>query len=220
MALSNFTKNYGIVSSSPNSSFRVFNHDSGSAQSDKVLLVLVTMANTVNFSSATYDGVTMTNVLSQGFGGLQQRQRVYALSNPSDGNNQFRVNFTGNQWNGVSIACYTFIGCAGVGSTGKDGGTATPHNRNLSCSDGSIVMVTGVSNNAFQNFDIGGTQTPLYQHNTNKQTAGAISNNVSAGLVLCQTKVNSGTVTNVRVEMLEASAPPSGNQGNFLMMFN
>lgn len=228
MSLSNFTKNYGIVSSSPNSNFRVFNHNSGSAQSDKVLLVLVTMSNSVNFGSATYDGVTMTNVLSQGFGGLQQRQRVYALSNPSDGTNQFRVNFVGNgtstpasQWSGVSIACYTFIGCAGVGSTGKNGGSSTPNSKSLTCSDGSIIMLAGVSNNAFQNFVIDGvSKSTLYQHNTNKQTAGTLSNNVSAGSITCTSVVNYGTVTNIRVEMLEASAPPSGNSGNFLMMFN
>lgn len=221
MALSNFTKNYGIVSSSPNSGFRVFNHDSGSAQSDKVLLVLVTMANTVNFGNATYDGVTMTPVLSKNFNGLSQRQRVYSLANPADGTNQFRVSFTGNQWNGVSIACYTFIGCGGVGNTGINGGSTTPNSKSLTCSDGSIIMLTGISNNAFQNFVIDGvSKSTLYQHNTNKQTAGTLSNNVSAGSITCTSVVNSGNVTNVRVEMLEASAPPSGNSGNFLMMFN
>lgn len=222
MALTNFTKNYGIVSSSPNSSFRVFNHNSGTSQSDKQLLVVVTMANTVNFGGATYNGVAMSNVLSQGFGGLGQRQRVYTLANPSDGNNQFKVNFTGNQWNGVSIACYTFIGCSGVGNTGKNGGSSTPNSKTLDCSEGSIIVATGVSNNAFQNFSIDGASLPaLYQHNVNKQTAGTISNNVSAGLIDVTTIVNSGNVTNVRVEMLEAGGvPPSGNSGNFLMMFN
>lgn len=222
MALTNFTKNYGIVSSSPNTNFRVFNHNSGTAQSDKQLLVVVTMANTVNFGSATYNGVTMTPVLSKNFSGLSQRQRIYTLASPADGTNQFRVNFTANQWNGVSIACYTFIGCSGVGNTGVNGGSTTPNSKTLSCSNGSIIVATAISNNAFQNFSIDGVSLPtLYQHNVNKQTAGVISNSVSAGLIDVTSVVNSGNVTNIRVEMLEAGGtPPSGNSGNFLMMFN
>ena len=221
MALSNFKKNFALVSSAPNQNFRVLNHDSGSAQSDKVLLVVVTMATTAGFGSATYDGVTMTSVLGKTFSGLSQRQKIFSLANPSDGTNEFRVNFSGNQWNGVSIACYTFIGCGGVGNTGINGGSSTPNSKSLTCSDGSIIMLTGISNNAFQDFKFNGVNFPtLYQWNTNKQTAGTLSNNVSAGSITCTSVVNSGNVTNIRVEMLEASAPPSGNSGNFLMMFN
>ena len=184
MALTNFTKNYGIVSSSPNTNFRVFNHNSGASQSDKQLIVVVTMANSVNFGNATYNGVTMTPVLSKNFNGLSQRQRIYTLASPTDGTNQFRVDFTGNQWNGVSIACYTFIGCSGIGNTGQSGGSSSPNSKTLTCSDGSIILASGISNNAFQNFSIDSTSVPvLYQHNTNKQTAGAISNNVSAGVI-------------------------------------
>lgn len=222
MALTNFTKNYGIVSSSPNSNFRVFNHNSGTAQSDKQLLVVVTMKTGVNFTNATYNGVTMSVVLSQTFSGLSQRQKIFTLANPSDGNNQFRVNFTGNQWGGVSIACYTFIGCSGVGNTGVNGGSSTPNSKTLSCSDGSMIVATAISINAFQNFSIDSVSLPpLYQHNVDKQTAGVISNNVSAGLIDVTSVVNFGNVTNVRVEMLESGGtPPSGNSGNFLMMFN
>ena len=162
MALSNSSKNYGIVTSSPNRNFRVFNHDTGSAQSGKQLLVLITMQRTVQFTGASYDGVSMPNstlVLYQDFSGLSQRQIVYTLANPSDGNNEFRVNFSGNQWGGVSIACYTFIGCGGVGNTGQNGGSGTPNSKTLTCSNGSIIMMAGISNNAFQNFVIDGVFT-------------------------------------------------------------
>ena len=221
MALSNFTKNYGVVSSSPNTDYRVFNHDSGSAQSDKVLLVVCTMENSVNFSSATYDGVTMNSVLTKNYSALQQRQKIFSLANPSNGTNEFRVNLSGNQLNDVSIACYTFIGCSGIGNTGRNGGISTPNSKTLTCSDGSIIMLCGISASGFQNFVIDGvSKSTLYQHNTNKQTAGALSSPVSAGSINCKSVVNSGTVTNLRVEIQEASAPPSGNSGNFLMMFN
>jgi hypothetical protein len=179
------------------------------------------MANTTSFTSATYNGVVMTPVLSQNFTGLSQRQIVYTLQNPADFVNQFRVSFSANQWNGVSIACYTFLGCSGIGSTAVDGGSATPNSKTLICSNGSIIMVTGISNNGFQNFSVdGGSLFPLYQHNVNKQVAGAISTNVSSGVKDVTTAVNSGNVTNLRVEMLEAGGtPPSGNSGNFLIMF-
>ena len=222
MALSNFKKNYSIVSSSPNSGFRVLNHDSGSAQSDKVLLVVVTMASTTNYTGATYDGNTMTQEAYLNLGTLQQRQIVYSIANPSDGTNQFRVNFSGNQWAGVSIACYTFIGCSGIGNTVVNGGSTTPHTQTLSCSNNSIIMCTGVSNNAFQPFVIDSVSyTALFSHNTNKQVAGVLSNNVSTGTINVTSVVGSGDVTNLTVELQEAAAtPPSSNSGNFLMMFN
>lgn len=223
MALSNFKKNYSIVSSSPNTGFRVLNHDSGSAQSDKVLLVVVTMPRTTAYTGATYDGDTMTQEAYLDMGTLQQRQIVYSIASPSDGTNQFRVNFSGNQWGGVSIACYTFIGCSGIGNTGVNGGSTTPHTQTLSCSNNSIIMCTGVSNNAFQPFVIDGVSyTKLFSHNTNKQVAGALSNNVSSGTINVTSVVGSGDVTNLRVELQEAgtSPPSSGNSGNFLMMFN
>lgn len=222
MALTNFTKNYAIVTSSPTAGYRVLNHNTGSAQSDKVLLVSVTMANSVGYTGATYDGIAMTQVLQQNFSGLQQRQVVYKIANPTDGTNQFRVNFNGNQWGGVSIACYTFIGCSGIGNTGVTGGQTTPNSQTLTCSNGSMIMCTGISNNAFQNFNIDGDNlAPLFQHNTNKQVAGVLSNNVLAGSINVTANVNSGTVTNVRVEILESGGvPPTGNNGNFLMMFN
>lgn len=222
MALTNFTKNFGIVSSSPNTNFRVFNHNSGIAQSDKQLVVVVTMANTTNFGNASYNNVLMTPVLAQNFSGLSQRQRIYTIENPSDGTNQFRVDFTGNQWNGVSIACYTFIGCSGIGNTGVNGGSSTPNSKTLNCSNGSIILACAISNNAFQNFSIDNVSLPtLYQHNVNKQTSGVLSNNVSAGLIDVTSVVNFGNVTNIRVEILEAGGtPPTSNNGNFLIMFN
>lgn len=226
MALSNFTKNYGITQGIfPNANRRDFNHNSGSAQSDKVLLAVVTMANNRNFSGthAKYNGVTMTRHFNKNFSGLGQRQAVYSLINPSDGTNNFQVFFNGDQYSLVSIACYTFIGCSGVGATGVSGGSSTPNTKALTCSANSIIMLTGISvgSQAGQVYTISGSNySLLFQHNTNDQVAAVLSSNVSAGSVTCQTKVGSGNVTNVRVEILEASAPPSGNSGNFLIMFN
>tara|TARA_R110001606_G_scaffold376032_1_gene534503 strand:+ start:492 stop:737 length:246 start_codon:yes stop_codon:yes gene_type:complete len=80
----------------------------------------------------------------------------------------------------------------------------------------------GISNNAFTGIDIDGSARPLeIQHNTNKQVGGALSLvGLSAGSTSVVTKVTWSSVSNSRVEIKEASAPPSGNSGNFLMMFN
>tara|TARA_R100000544_G_C2202855_1_gene47642 strand:- start:72 stop:761 length:690 start_codon:yes stop_codon:yes gene_type:complete len=229
MSLSNFTKNYGISGppAYPNANKRYFNHNSGSAQSDKVLLVVATMANVYNnpnFTTATYGGVTMTRDIRKYFNGLQQRQVVYSLVNPSDGTNQLVLNISQPQYNGVSIACYTFIGCAGVGNSGVSGGVSTPNTKSLTCSANSIIMLTGISiqsqNGSPYRIGTQSSITQLFYHNVNDQVSGVLSSNVSVGSVTCQTKVTSGNITNIRVEMLEASAPPSGNSGNFLMMFN
>ena len=226
MALINYSRNFELIGSSPNRNFRVCNHDTGASASGKHLLVIITMQRTVQFTGASYDGVSMPNstlVLYQDYTGLSQRQIVYTLANPSDGNNQFRVNFNNNQWGNVQISCYTFIGCAGVGNTGQNGGVGTPNNQTLTCSNGSIIMMSGISSGgSFSDFVIDGSNTPkLYELSTNKRTAGTLSSPVSAGSITCSSVVANGSnVTNVRVEMLEASAPPSSNSGNFLMMFN
>ena len=229
MALVNLNKNYSIVQGSwPNANKRYYSFSSGVASSDKVLVVVATMPNQwpyPNFTNASYGGAAypMTRHFRQYFSGLQQRQAVFSLVNPPDGNNQLQLDFSGDQNNGVSIAYFTFTGCSGVGSIGISGGSSTPNTKTLSCSANSMVLLTGISVNSQhgQVYTIDGSNySLLYQHNVNDQVCGVLSSNVSAGSVTCVTRVGYSNVTNVRVEIQEASAPPSGNQGNFLMMFN
>ena len=80
----------------------------------------------------------------------------------------------------------------------------------------------GISNNAFTGIDINGVARPLeFQHNTNKQVAGALSLiPLPAGTIDVVTKVTFAAVSNTRVEILEASTPPATDDGSFLLMFD
>ena len=88
-------------------------------------------------------------------------------------------------------------------------------------SNGSAVVGSGASSNAFTGIDIDGSPRPLeFQHNTNSQIALAVSFiPLSAGSIDVVTKVTWNNVTNQRFEILEKSAPPPTSNGNFLQFF-
>jgi len=190
--------------------------------SDGFLFVSFIMSNGRSYSGCTYGGQAMTLIKTQNFGGLQQRWACYGLLNPPTGSNNVVVQFSGAVNNPVSMFAVSFTGCSGAGNFATNGASSTPNSKTLSVSSGSCIYATGISNNAFTGIDIDGSSRPLeIQHNTNKQVGGALSLvGLSAGSTSVVTKVTWSSVSNSRVEIKEASAPPSGNSGNFLMMFN
>lgn len=189
---------------------------------DGFLFVSFIMDNGETFTGCKYGGQTMGLIKTQNFGGLQQRWACYGLLNPPTGNNNIVVTFNSAQFTPVSMFATSFTGSSGAGNFATNGASTTPHSRTLSVSSGSCIYATGISNNAFTGIDIDGSPRTLeFQHNTNKQVSGALSLvGLSSGSISVVTKVTSNSVSNSRVEIKEASAPPSGNSGNFLMMFN
>lgn len=178
---------------------------------DKLLLVVVTMASTVNFSSASYNGVAMTLVSNRNFSGLSQRQAAFVLVNPDSGTNIFRVNFSGSQFNSTSIFAQSFTGANGVGNFITAGGQATPNLETLSVSSGSVIYASGISNNAQSlGYEINGsTRTNKFTHNTNKIVEGALSaNNLTGGSVDVNTIADFGNITNGCWEIQSGSTPP------------
>jgi hypothetical protein len=164
----------------------------------------------------------MTLIKTQNFGGLQQRWACYGLLNPPTGNNNIIVSFSGSQFNPVSLFAVSFTGSSGAGLFATNGASSTPNSKTLTVSAGSCIYALGISNNAFTGIDIDGSARPLeFQHNTNKQTSGALSLiPLSAGSTSVVTKVTFSSVSNSRVEIKESSTPPpSTNDGNFLLMF-
>ena len=190
--------------------------------SDGFLFVSFIMSNSRSYSSCSYGGQAMTLIKTQNFGGLQQRWACYGLLNPPTGSNNVVVQFSGAVNNPVSMFAVSFTGSSGAGNFATNGASSTPNSKTLSVSSGSCIYATGISNNAFTGIDIDGSARTLeIQHNTNKQVGGALSSvGLSAGSISVVTKVTSNSVSNSRVEIKEASAPPSSNSGNFLMMFN
>lgn len=180
------------------------------------LFVVVTMAHTVNFGSATYTDasdqvVTMHKIGSRRYGSLAIRQCGYWLHNPKTGTaKDFKVNFTGGQFNPISIYAQSFTGVAqsnitlehtfGLGNVGgKDG--STPHSRNITITANDVICLSGTSTQGMSfPFVIGGANAALEvnQHNINsKFTSVAYSGtSLSAGSTVCTTRSNSGKITN------------------------
>jgi len=198
---------------------RAHNQNTGS---DGFLFVSFIMSNGRTYSGCEYGGQAMTLIKTQNFGGLQQRWACYGLLNPPTGNNNIVVSFGGTMFTPVSMFAVSFTGSSGAGVFATNGASTTPNSKTLTVSAGSCIYGMGISNNAFTGIDIDGSARPLeIQHNTNKQVGGALSLvGLSAGSTSVVTKVTWSSVSNSRVEIKEASAPPSGNSGNFLMMFN
>jgi len=188
---------------------------------DGFLFVSFIMANTTTFSGCTYGGQAMTLITTQNFGGLSQRWACYGLLNPPTGNNNIVVSFSSQQFNPVSLFATSFTGSGGAGNFATNGASTTPNSQTLAVSAGSCIYATGISNNAFTGIDIDGSARVLeFQHNTNKQVAGALSAvPLSAGTIDVVTKVTFSSVSNSRVEILEATTPPPTDDGSFLLMF-
>ena len=191
-----------------------------SAGSDSLLVIQLTMANTVGYSGCTYDGVAMTQLHSTNRGGLSQRMAFFYLQNPNTGNNTLRVNFSGNQWNPISIHARYFTGSGGIGNEGRTGGQPTPNTQSLTVSDDSVIMATACSINAISTIQIPqGTNRSFVTHNTNRQVGtGAISTAFTSGTHNIRTTSTFGSVTNDRVEILGLSSSGGSSDANFFMI--
>jgi len=188
----------------------------------RLLIIQLTMANTVGYSGCTYGGQAMTQLHSTNRGGLSQRMAFFYLVDPPTGNNTLRINFTGNQWNPISIHARSFTGSAGIGNEGRTGGQSTPNTKTLTVSDDSLIMATACSINAISTIQIPqGSNRSFVTHNTNRQVGtGAISANAgfSAGTYNIRTTSTFGSVTNDRVEILGISSPATNTDGDFFML--
>jgi hypothetical protein len=131
-----------------------------------------------------------------------------------------RINFSGSQWNPISIHARNFTGSGGVGNEGRTGGQSTPNTQSLTVSDDSMIMATACSINAISTIQIPqGTNRSFVTHNTNRQVGtGAISTGQSAGAYNIRTTSTFGSVTNDRVEILGLSSSANGDSGDFFMI--
>ena len=201
----------GSINPNPNGSSYTWNFNSGASGTNKWLFIAVTMPSTVNFSSATYDGVAMTLIHNQLFSGYSQRQAFYILENPTSGiGKDLVLTFSGSQFSNISIYRASLTDCGGAGVRGVSGGSATPNSDNLAgVTTGSFIYATGISDNAQSNpYTIDGNSeaTEFNGHNTNKIVEGAMSAAIVAGgTINIQTKADFGNITNNHVELLEAA---------------
>lgn len=206
----------------PGNNFYQFSYNVA-AGSDRLLIIQLTMANTVNYAGCTYDGVAMTQLYNTNRSGLSQRMAFFYLLNPNTGNNTLRINFSANQWNPISIHARNFTGSGGIGNEGRTGGLTTPNTQTLTVSQDSRVMGTACSSNVISTIQLPqGDNRSFATHNTNRQVGtGAISasSGLAAGTYNIRTTATFGSITNDRVEILGLGAtPPSSDNGDFFLV--
>lgn len=185
----------------------VHNHNAGI---DSMLLVTIAMSNTVSVNSMTYNGVVMTQVRQSISSNLSSRYATFRLMNPSNGNNNIVITFSGAQWNSTAIFARSFSGASGTGNTGFEDAANTPHSRSLTVSAGSRIFAMGNSNSAQNSGYVidGVTQTNVGNgFNINNQVEAAYSQILTAGSKTVDTVTDFGTITNYRIEIQEAAAP-------------
>lgn len=193
--------------------YTLHNHDVGA---DGLLLCVFAMStSTVSYTGCTYGGAPMTLVRAQTYGTLTQRLASYVLLTPPTGVNDIVVSFSATQnGSGISLAAMSFLGAGGIGNELSNGLSATPHSQPLTISANSIIYATGISNNTNTNYDIAGSaRTLLFQHNINKQCAGALSaTGLASGSPNVITKATFGDITNYRIEIQEAGGGGGGRR--------
>lgn len=196
----------------PNSSTQTLSHNQN-VGTNGGLLVVITMASTVNFSSATYAGVAMTLVRNSLDSSEGQRVAAYYIANPNTGPNNIVINFTGTQFNFTSIFAVSFTGVDGVDTSAYTTSSSTPNSQSLTILSNSIIYASGISTQA-QNtqYSIGGTsRTFEFNHSSSsKFVRGALSaTGLSAGSTNVTTRADFSSVSNFRIAIKEAVPPPT-----------
>jgi len=209
------------VNQTPAASFYQFTHNQN-AGTDGLLVVSVAMTSTVSFTSATYGGVAMTQLFVRNLGGLSQTTKMFVLENPASGNNTFRINFTGNQFNPISVFVLSCTGAQIGGNIINLPGTTTPKNASLVVSSGSYIYNYGISTTAIIGVEIptGDNRPAEYTHNTNRQVRGGLSaSSFTAGTISLTNVSAFGSVTMHGYEIQEKSSTPVSNtSGDFFLL--
>jgi len=204
----------------PGANFYQFSHNQNTGN-NRLLVVMFTMSNSRTYSGATYNGSAMTQLYQINRSGLSQRMAFFYMVDPPTGSNTLRVNFSGSQWNPISVHARSFTDSGGVGNSARTGGQTTPNTQNLTVSADSLILATACSINAISTIQIPqGTNRTFTTHNTNRQVGtGAITADAghSAGTISVRTTSTSGSVTNDRTEIF-GLASLGGESDFFLIM--
>jgi len=205
----------------PGANFYQFSHNQNTGN-NRLLVVMFTMSNSRTYSSATYNGSAMTQLYQINRSGLSQRMAFFYMVDPPTGSNTLRVNFSGSQWNPISVHARSFTDSGGVGNSARTGGQATPNTQNLTVSADSLILATACSVNVVSTIQIPqGTNRTFVTHNTNRQVGtGAITADAghSAGTISVRTTSTSGSVTNDRTEIKGLSSSGGAGGDFFLIM--
>jgi len=210
------------VNQTPAASFFQFTHNQNSG-SDGLLIFSCAMTTTRSFTTATYGGVAMTQVFVRNLGGLSQTTKLFVLENPPTGNNTLRINFTGNQFNPVSLYALSCTGAQSGGNVINLGGSSSPKTASITVSDGSYIYSYGISTSAITSVQIpqGDARPAEYTHNTNRQVRGGLSSSsFTAGNYNIRHVTTFANVTmhSYEIKQKGGTPPVTNNDGDFFLM--
>jgi len=206
----------------PGASFYEFNHNQN-VGSDGLLVFSCVMTNTSSFTTATYGGVTMNQVFVSDFGGLSQTTKLFVLENPPTGDNILRINFTGSQFNPISLYALSCTGAEAGGNTINLADSLSPKTANITVSDGSYIYSYGISTSAITSIEIpqGDPRPSEFTHNTNRQVRGGLSaSSFTAGTYNIRHVTTFSSVTMQSYEIKEKGGVPPviDTSGDFFLM--
>lgn len=222
VAVGNESEYYAI----PNGGSFTHSHTQNTG-ADGLLVISLAMANTTNISSITYGGQSLTILTNSNRTGLSIRIVQAYIDSPPTGSNNLVVNFTGSQFNFTNCYIISYTGADINASNALTLGAATdPRSGDiLGVSSGSYVYTRSVSSGATQSIEVdgttysGGTLKPN-NRNINRITSGALSNVIATNKDVTITNTCSTTNSSIDAyEVMDASAPPSTQNSNFLTFF-
>lgn len=210
------------INQTPSANFYQFNHNQNTG-SDGLLVFSIVMTTTVSITNATYGGVAMSQVFVGNFGGLSQTTKLFVLENPPTGGNTLRVNFTGSQFNPISLYALSCTGAVAGGNTINLSATSSPKTANISVSGGSYIYSYGISTSAITSIQIpqGDPRPAEFTHNTNRQVRGGLSaSSFTAGTYNIRHVTTFANVTMQSYEIKEKGATPPvvNTDGDFFLM--
>ena len=190
---------------------------------NSVIIANFIMTNSRQFTTCTYGGIAMSLIANQNFGGLSQTTRTYILQDPPSGNNFLSINFSGGQFNAISIYCRSLQG-AKISTNPPTllSGASSPRVCTINnVSNGSVLFTYAVSiGNIFSLTTPGSTTITEFQHNTNRQVRGCLlfPPITSAGSYGSVGQSTSNLTCSV-IEIEEAGTPSVESSGDMFLMF-
>tara|TARA_R110001632_G_scaffold76073_1_gene172718 strand:- start:15263 stop:16615 length:1353 start_codon:yes stop_codon:yes gene_type:complete len=189
-----------------------------SVGSNGLLVVMVTMRNTVGITSMTFGSNPANNTCNIQYAynrsGLQQRMEVWYIENADTGSQNLVITFNNNQYNPCSFHMRSYTDCGGIGNViANNGGSGTPKTNVLNLQqDDSHIMMTSCGVNQILTQQIPqGTNKTFTSHNTYKQVATGAYGTASylAGNINIRGTATSGNLTVDAVEILGIVATPT-----------
>ena len=181
--------------------------------SDLIVTLGITSTSSVpDFSSVLYNGVSMTQSINNNRTTLGYREATFYLGGAAQGTNTLTINLTAVSGNPCQIIIAGVNNSAGVPSNiGSNGLAASPHSRNLTVSQDSILWCYSSAYQSITDLEIVGISETIYGNtNTNRYLGVAFSGTLNAGSRNF-TASSLNQMTNVRIEIEDGGGGGGGD---------